>query len=136
MNSNRVAMIEAYSWKAFLYYALFPLDLYRHDSDDQLGFMQYRMDELVPILGWVVPVLVLIAMTTTSLNFIGFVLFFAVEAALLAIATKFHLKLAWNQVVELWLNLWASLLLVFIAFSILAFALGVVTNPDVEWDDD
>ena len=29
MTSNRLAMIEAYQWKAFLYYALFPLDLYR-----------------------------------------------------------------------------------------------------------
>jgi hypothetical protein len=134
--SNRVALIDTYGWKGYYYYLLFPLDLMRPDTDEQLAYQETKLTELLPILGWVVPLLVLITGTTTSMGFFALVLFYALEAALLALVTKFHLKLAWNQTTELWLSLWAGMMAMMLAMTILLFFFGVFTNPDIEWESD
>ncbi|MNS49991.1 hypothetical protein D3C72_826270 [compost metagenome] len=134
--SNRVALIDTYGWKGYYYYLLFPLDLMRPDTDDQLAYQETKLTELLPILGWLVPILVLLTGTTTSMGFFGLIFFFAVEAAILALITKFHLKLAWNQTTELWLSLWAGMCAMMVALAVLLFFFGVFTNPDIEWESD
>lgn len=134
--AKNVSLIEANAWKGLYYYVLFPLDLLREETDEARAYMQLKLDELLPVLGWLVPLVVLLAVTTTSLNFILLVLFFAVLSGLLALLTKVHLKLAWNQCIEVWLNLWASMVALMILYALVAFALGVFTNPDIDWDSD
>lgn len=134
--SNRVALINTHGWKGYFYYLLFPLDLFRPDTDEQLAYTETKLGELLPVFGWLVPLLVLLTTTTTSMGFFALIFFFALEAALLALLTKFHLKLAWNQVTELWLNLWAGMVATMIAITVVTFFFGVLTNPDVEFDDD
>lgn len=133
---KNVSLIEANDWKGLYYYVLFPLDLFREETNEARTYMQLKLDELLPVLGWLVPLVVLLAVTTTSLNFILLVLFFALVSGLLALLTKVHLKLAWNQTTEVWLNLWASMVALMILYALLAFALGVFTNPDIDWDTD
>jgi hypothetical protein len=131
-----VDFIAANDWKGLYYYLIFPMDLFRPDTDEQQTYMQFKLDELLPVVGWLVPLLVLLTVTTTSLNFFGLVFFFAFEAALLALLTKFHLKLAWNQTTEVGLNLWASMVGMMLAYAVLAFFFGVFTNPDMDFDID
>lgn len=134
MSSQLETFVETNGWKGLYYYAIFPLDLAGPGSHDRLLYQQTKLEELLPVFGWLVPGIVLLT-NTTGMNFIGLVLFFALEAALLALLTKYHLNLAWNQVVELWLNLWASLAGFMVVFGLLGFFLGIVFNPDIEWDD-
>lgn len=133
--SNRVALIAAHGWKGYYYYLLFPLDLLRPDTDDQLAYTETKLAELLPVLGWLVPILVLLTTTTTGMGFFALVFFYAFEAAILALVTKFHLKLAWNQVIELWLNLWAGMVAFMFAITLLTFVFGVFTNSELELDD-
>ena len=85
--SNRVALIETHGWKGYYYYLLFPLDLFRPDTEDQLAYTETKLNELLPILGWLVPILVLLTTTTTSMGFFALVFFYALVAALLALVT-------------------------------------------------
>ena len=71
--SNRVALIDTYGWKGYYYYLLFPMDLWRPDTDEQLAYQETKLTELLPILGWLVPLLVLITGTTTSMGFFSLV---------------------------------------------------------------
>jgi hypothetical protein len=121
-------------WRGQLYYAVFPLDLFGPNNEDRLMYEQTKLEELLPLYGWLVPLIVYITGTTTHLSWFPLVVFFAVEAGLLALITKFHLKLEWNQVTEVWLNLLVSMVAMASVFGIVAFFLGSVSNPEIDWN--
>lgn len=131
--SNRVTILDANGWRGYYYYLLFPLDLLGQDTDERLAYQQSKVEELVPILGWLCPVLVLLS-TTTNLGWGGLLLFLSVEAFILALLTKFHLKLAFNQVIEVWLNLWISMLGMAMVTGVFALIFGGLSNPEIDWD--
>lgn len=131
--SNRTELIESNGWKAYAYYALFPLDLFAPDDQERLLYQQTKLEELMPVLGVLLPVVVFLTGATTSLGFIQLVLFYSVEALLLAAVAKFHLKLAWNQTIEVWLNLWLAMLGTALAMATLAFFFGSMSHPEIDW---
>jgi hypothetical protein len=131
--SNRVTILDANGWRGYYYYLLFPLDLFGQDSDDRLAYQQAKVDELVPILGWLCPLIVVLT-STTSLGWGSLLLFLSLEAFLLALLTKFHLKLALNQVVEVWLNLWISMTGMAIVTGVVAMIFGGLANPEIDFD--
>lgn len=131
---NRADLIAMNGWRGHLYYMVFPLDLFGPNNQDRLMYEQTKLEELVPVFGWLVPMIVLITGATTQLSWFPLVVFLAVEAALLALVTKFHLKLEWNQVTEVWLNLLVSMVGMSAVFGIMAFFLGSVSNPEIDWN--
>ena len=132
--SNRVTILDVNGWRGYYYYLLFPLDLFLGaDSDERLAYQQCKVEELVPILGWLCPVLVVLT-TTTNLGWGGLLVFLSLEALLLALLTKFHLKLALNQLVEVWLNLWISLIGMAMVVGVVAMIFGGLSNPEINWD--
>lgn len=131
---NRADLIAMNGWRGHLYYALFPLDMFGPSNPDRLMYEQTKLEELQPVLGWLVPMIVLITATTTQLQWFPLVAFFALEAALLALIAKFHLKLEWNQTTEVWLNMLVSMVGTAAVFAIAAFFLGSVSNPEIDWD--
>ncbi len=131
--SNRVTILDVNGWRGYYYYLMFPLDLLGQDSDERLAYQQAKVEELLPILGWLLPVLVLLT-TTTNLGWGGLLLFLSVEAFIIAVLSKFHLKLAMNQVVEVWLNLWISMTGMAILTGVVAMIFGGLANPEIDWD--
>lgn len=131
--SNRVTILDANGWRGYYYYLLFPLDLRGPDSDERLAYQQAKVEELVPTLGWLCPLLVLLT-TTTNLGWGALLLFLSVEALILAVLTKFHLKLGFNQVIEVWLNLWLSMTGMAIVTGLFALIFGGLSNPNIDWD--
>lgn len=131
--SNRVELIQANGWKGYLYYAFFPLDLFAPDNQDRLLYQQTKLEELLPVYMWLIPLIVLLTGLTTSIGGFGLIVFLSLEAFLLAILTKFHLKLQWNQVVEIWLNLWLAMGLASMVIGIFAFFFGAMANPEIDW---
>lgn len=131
--SNRVTILDENGWRGYAYYLLFPLDLIGADTDERLAYQQQKVEELVPIMLWLCPLLVALA-STTSMGFGSLLLFLSVEAALLALLTKFHLKLAFNQVIEVWLNLWLSMTGMALTLGLLAVIFGGLSNPEIDWD--
>lgn len=131
--SNRVTILDENGWRGYYYYLLFPLDLLGQDTDDRLAYQQSKVEELVPILGWLCPILVLLT-TTTNLGWGGLLVFLSLEAFLLALLTKFHLRLAMNQTVEVWLNLWISMTGMAMVSGVVAMIFGGLANPEIDWD--
>ena len=131
--SNRVTLLDVNGWRGYYYYFLFPLDLFGQDSDERLAYQQSKVEELVPTLGWLCPVLVLLT-ATTNLGFGALLLFLSLEALILAVLTKFHLRLALNQAVEVWLNLWISMLGMALLTGLFALIFGGLSNPEINWD--
>lgn len=130
---NRVAILDEHGWRGYWYYALFPLDLFGADTDERLAYQNAKVTELVPVLGWLCPLLVL-GTTGTNLGFGSLLLFLSVEALLLAVLTKFHLKLAANQTIEVWLNLWLSMTGMAMLAGVFAMLFGGLANPEIDWD--
>ena len=130
--TNRTTILAANGWRGALYFALFPLDLFGPDTDERLAYQQAKVDELVPFLGWLCPLLVLLS-ATTSLSWGGLLLFLSLEGLLVALVTKFHLQLQLNQLVEVWLNLWLAMLGMAVLFAILAGTLGAFSAPAFNW---
>lgn len=131
--SNRVTILDANGWRGYYYYMLFPLDLLGQDTDERLAYQQAKVEELVPILGWLLPIVVLLT-TTTNLGWGGLLVFLSLEAFLIALLTKFHLKLAVNQLVEVWLNLWISMTGMAMVVGVFAMIFGGLANPEIDWD--
>lgn len=131
---NRADLVAMNGWRGHLYYAIFPLDFFGPANADRLMYEQTKLEELVPVYGWLLPLIVILTGATTHLQWFPLVAFFAVEAALLALITKFHLKLQWNQVTEVWLNLLVSMVGMAAVFSVVAFFLGSMSNPEIDWD--
>lgn len=131
--SNRVTILDANGWRGYYYYMLFPLDLLGQDTDERLAYQQAKVEELVPILGWLLPIVVLLT-TTTNLGWGGLLVFLSLEALLIALLTKFHLKLAFNQLVEVWLNLWISMTGMAMVVGVFAMIFGGLANPEIDWD--
>lgn len=131
--SNRVTILDANGWRGYYYYLLFPLDLLGQDTDERLAYQQSKVEELVPILGWLCPILVLLT-TTTNLGWGALLVFLSLEALLIAVLTKFHLRLALNQMVEVWLNLWISMTGMALVAGVVAMIFGGLANPEIDWD--
>lgn len=131
--SNRVAILDQNGWRGYSYYMLFPLDLVGPDTDERLAYQQAKVDELVPVLGWLCPLIVL-GTASTSVGFGGMLLFLSLEAALLALLTKFHLKLRFNQLIEVWLNLWLAMVGMALVLGLFAAMFGGLSNPEIDWN--
>lgn len=131
--SNRVTILAHNGWKGYYYFMLFPLDLFGPDTDERLMYQQTKVQELVPIFGWLVPLLVL-SSGTAHMGIFGLLVFLSLESFLLAFISKFHLKLQWNQVVDIWLNLWLSMTGLALSLGILALVFGGLANPEIDWD--
>ncbi|MEB3284387.1 MAG: hypothetical protein VKN33_03770 [Candidatus Sericytochromatia bacterium] len=130
--SNRISILAENGWRGALYFALFPLDLFGPDTDERLAYQQAKVEELVPFLGWLCPLLVLLS-SSTLMGSGGLLIFLSLEAFLIAGVTKFHLRLATNQWVEVWLNLWLSMLGFAVLMSLLAGVLGLFSAPSFNW---
>jgi len=133
MSSNRVTLLQANGWRGYYYYMLFPLDLFGPDTDDRLAYQQTKVDELVPIYGWLLPLIVGVT-ALIPLPWYAVLLLFSLAAGLLALLTKFHLKLAGNQTVEVWLNAWLAMVGFAISLALIAFVFGGLSNPEINWD--
>ena len=131
--NNRVAILDEHGWRGYWYFALFPLDLFGADTDERLAYQNAKVQELVPVLGWLCPLLVIGTMGT-SMGFGSLLLFLSLEALILAALTKFHLKLAMNQAVEVWLNLWLSMTGMAMLAGFVAMLFGGLANPEIDWD--
>jgi hypothetical protein len=91
-------------------------------SDSQeTSFAFQKQTELQPIFVWLIPLIVLTAGLTLSLDFMTGLGFYTLESLLLAALCKGYLQLEWWQVLELALNfgasflLWSLILVVFFA---------------------
>lgn len=131
--SNRVTILDEHGWRGYYYFMMFPLDLFGADTDERLAYQNSKVTEVMPVLGWLCPLIVL-ATTTTNLGFGGLLAFLSLEAFLLAVLTKFHLRLAMNQVVEVWLNLWISMTGMAMVAGMVAMLFGGLANPEIDWD--
>lgn len=134
MSQNRAELVEMNGWKGYAYYAIFPLDTFAPDTRDRLAYQQTKLEELLPVYLWLLPLIVLLTGATTTMGGFGFLVFLSLEAFLLALLTKFHLKLAWNQVVEIWLNLWASMAGMALIIAVFAFFFGSMASPTIDWN--
>lgn len=130
--SNRITILAANGWRGAVYFVLFPLDLFGPDTDERLAYQQAKVDELVPFLLVLCPLLVLLS-STTGLGWGGLLVFLSLEAFLIAGVTKFHLNLALNQLVEVWLNLWLSLVGCAVLVGLVAGILGALSAPAFNW---
>jgi hypothetical protein len=119
--------------RGLLYYALFPLDLFGDVSDQRLAYQQAKLDELFPILGILCPLFVL-GLASTSVGWGGLLLCTSVVALMLAALSKVHLKLAGNQLVEVWLNLWLSMVAWSLVLALLGLLFGGLSQPSFSWD--
>lgn len=132
--SNRAALLAANGWRGRAYYLLFPLDWFGPDEDDaRLAYQQLKIDELVPFHGVAVPLMVFLA-AGTPLPWFAFLVLVSAQAAGLALLAMVHLKLAFNQAVELWLNTWLASLIMALVLALAAFAMGSLASPEVSWD--
>lgn len=132
--SNRQAILHANGWRGRAYYLLFPLDWFGPDEDDaRLAYQQLKVDELVPFHALAVPAMVFLA-GGAPLPWFGMWVLLSGQAFMLAVLAYFHLKLAFNQLVEQWLNTWLSATLMALAMGLVAFCLGGFSNPEVPWD--
>lgn len=126
-------MVQINGWRGWHYYLLFPLDAFGTTSDARLAYQQAKLEELLPFLGWLCPLFV-VGAATTSLGWGGLLLLLSLEAALLAGLSKFHLDLAPNQAVEVWLNLWLSMLGMSFVVAVGGLVFGGLAAPTFEWD--
>lgn len=131
--NNRVAILDEHGWRGYWYFMLFPLDLFGANTDERLAYQNSKVTEVLPVLGWLCPLLVL-GTAGTSMGFGSVLLFLSFEALLLAVLTKFHLKLAMNQVIEVWLNLWLSMTGMAMAAGFFAMLFGGLANPEIDWE--
>lgn len=130
--SNRTTILAANGWRGAVYFALFPLDLFGPDTDERLAYQQAKVEELAPFLALLCPLLVLLS-GSTGLGWGGLLVFFSLEAFLIALVTKFHLNLAVNQLVEVWLNLWLCMVGLAMAIGLVASILGAFSAPAFNW---
>jgi hypothetical protein len=126
-------LAHIHGWRGILYYALFPLDLIGKVSDERLAYQQAKFEELLPILGILCPLFVL-GLASTSVGWGGLLLATSLVAFMLAALSKVHLKLATNQLVEVWLNLWVSMVALSIALALLGWLFGGLSKPNFDWD--
>ncbi|MEB3198531.1 MAG: hypothetical protein VKP62_15140 [Candidatus Sericytochromatia bacterium] len=131
--SNWLSLSAEHGWRAYVYAALFPLDLFGDDTDARLAYQHTKITELVPFLGVLCPLLVMLS-AATSMGWIALLVFLSLEAFLIALMTKFHLKLAGNQLMEVWLNLWISMVLMATTLGLLALLFGGWSSPNFNWD--
>jgi hypothetical protein len=126
-------LAHIHGWRGILYYVLFPLDLIGTVSDERLAYQQAKLEELLPILGILCPLFVL-GLASTSVGWGGLLFTTSITALLLGALSKVHLKLATNQLVEVWLNLWVSMVALSIVLALLGWLFGGLSQPNFNWD--
>lgn len=132
--SNRGAILAHNGWRGRAYYLLFPLDWFGPDDNDaRLSYQQLKVEELVPFHALAVPAMVFLA-AGTPLPWFGFWVLLSGQAFLLAVLAYFHLRLALNQLFEVWLNTWFSATVLSLLVGLVAFCLGSFGSPEVPWD--
>jgi hypothetical protein len=120
-------------WRGIAYYVLFPLDALGELPDERLAYQQAKLEELLPFLGILCPLFV-VGLATTSVGWGGLLLTTSLVSLLLAALSKVHLKLAANQFVEVWLNLWLSMVALSIVLALLGLLFGGLAQPAFNWD--
>ncbi|MEB3329037.1 MAG: hypothetical protein VKQ33_07380 [Candidatus Sericytochromatia bacterium] len=120
-------------WRGIAYYVLFPLDLFGEVPDSRLAYQQAKLEELLPILGILCPLFVL-GLASTSVGWGGLLLTTSLVALMLAALSKVHLRLAPNQLIEIWLNLWLSMVILSVVLALLGLLVGGLSQPSFNWD--
>lgn len=111
--------------RSLLYYLVFPVDAWRQGEGDA-WFEAQKADEIWPIMIFLLPGIVLLAAFALNLGLFSSLFFYAFEAALLVLVCKFYAALSGlDQLIELFMNFWAALVLQAFGFMLL-FALLLI----------
>lgn len=121
MSTIKSGFISEYGILAYVHHLIFPLDLMYSDDDEWLARREMKINELTPILIWLMPLILLL---TNTVSFTGFALalFLALEAFVIAFLSLIMTsRWTFSTFVDLFLNYCVSFLLLGIALFSLMF---------------
>jgi uncharacterized membrane protein len=104
----------------YLHYLVFPLDLFMSGDEHFDAARDQRLNELTPIMFWLIPLLLLLS-NLTYLNLLGLVALFLVECILLVILSAIYCwRASFGFLIETFVNYALSFFLLgFLIFAVM-----------------